>query len=378
VGRGATPARTSTSGADTAHTVYRSTDGGKTWSTIPGAPTGYIAHKGVLDPENHALYLATSDTGGPYDGGRGEVWKFDTEAGTWTDISPIPSASEDDYFGYSGLTIARQNPDTIMVVSQISWWPDILIFRSTDGGATWTRIWDWASYPERSMRYTLDISSVPWLTFGANPAPPETAPKLGWMTESFEIDPFDSDRMMYGRCDNLRLHRLTSWDSGGKFTIEPMAFGLEDTAVLDLTDPPSGASLVSGLGDIGGFRHDDLTRVPSMMFTAPVFTSTTSLDYAERDPAIMVRAGNFTDSDRPTSPRGLLHRRRQELVTRGPSPVGVNNGGTIAAAADGSRFVWAPGDSGFRSTTPSATATAGRRHRASRRTRWWSPTGLTR
>src|SRR4051794_12313658 len=38
--------------ADKDNTVYRSADGGSTWSRIAGQPTGYIAHKGVLDPAN--------------------------------------------------------------------------------------------------------------------------------------------------------------------------------------------------------------------------------------------------------------------------------------------------------------------------------------
>ncbi len=49
--------------------------------------------------------------------------------------------------------------------------------------------------------------------------------------------------------------------------------------------------MLSALGDIGGFRHTDLTKVPSMMFTQPNFTSTTSLDFAESDPDTVVRVG---------------------------------------------------------------------------------------
>jgi xyloglucan-specific exo-beta-1,4-glucanase len=329
--------------ADKENTVYRSVNGGATWERVAGQPTGYLAHKGVLDPVNHVLYIATSDTGGPYDGAKGDVWKYSTTTGAWTQISPIPSSSSDDYFGYSGLTIDRQNPGTIMVATQISWWPDVIFFRSTDGGATWTRVWDWTSYPNRSFRYTMDISSSPWLDFGANPQPPEVTPKLGWMTESLEIDPFNSNRMMYGTGATIYgTTNLTNWDNGTQFTIRPMAAGLEETAVLDLISPPSGAPLVSGLGDIGGFRHDSLTTVPSKMFTSPVFTTTTSLDYAENNTSVMVRAGNFTDADRPNDSHVAFSTDGGANWFQGTEPGGINEGGTVAVAADGSRFVWAP------------------------------------
>ncbi|PZF86806.1 WD40/YVTN/BNR-like repeat-containing protein, partial [Micromonospora endophytica] len=333
--------------ADKQNPVYRSTNGGSTWERIPGQPTGYLAHKGVVDHVGGHLYIATSDTGGPYDGGKGDVWKFTRSTGTWTRISPIPSSSSDASFGYSGLTIDRQRPNTLMVATQISWWPDAIFWRSTDGGATWSRIWDWGSYPERVKKYQLDISSVPWLTFGANPQPPEETPKLGWMNESVEIDPHDSNRFMYGTGATIYGSTdLTRWDSGGTITIRPMVKGLEETAVLDLISPPSGAPLVSALGDIGGFRHTDLDAVPPKLFTQPVFTSTTSLDYAEANPSVMVRAGNFTDADRPNDSHVAFSTDGGANWFQGTEPGGINNGGTVAAAADGSRFVWAPGDAG--------------------------------
>src|SRR5689334_5794976 len=334
--------------ADKQNTVYRTTNGGTSWERLAGQPTGYIAHKGVLDTAGGFLYIATSDTGGPYDGAKGDVWKYNTATGAWTQISPIPSSSADDYFGYSGLTIDRQHPNTIMVATQISWWPDAIFFRSTDGGATWTRIWDFTSYPSRSFRYKMDISSAPWLTFGTNPQPPEVTPKLGWMNESLEIDPFNSNRMMYGTGATIYgTTDLTTWDSGGQITIKPMVAGLEETAVLDLMSPPTGAPLISALGDIAGFRHTSLDTVPSAMFTAPNFASTTSIDYAETNPSGMVRAGNFTDSDRPNDAHAAFSTDGGANWFQGTEPGGVNNGGTIAAAADGSRFVWAPGDSGI-------------------------------
>jgi hypothetical protein len=331
--------------ADKDNAVYRSTDAGATWQRLPGQPTGYLAHKGVLDAKNGHLYLAYSDTGGPYDGGKGRLWRYTTATGTWTDISPVAEA--DTYFGFSGLTVDRQKPGTVMATAYSSWWPDTQIFRSTDSGATWTKAWDYSSYPTRENRYTMDVSSSPWLTWGANPSPPEQSPKLGWMTESLEIDPFDSDRMMYGTGATIYgTENLTNWDSGAKFAIKPMVQGLEETAVNDLASPPSGAPLLSALGDIGGFRHTDLTKVPSMMFTQPNFTSTTSLDFAETKPDTVVRVGNLD-----SGPHIAFSTDNGANWFGGTDPAGVSGGGTVAAAADGSRFVWSPQGAGVHHTT---------------------------
>ncbi|GGR75201.1 MULTISPECIES: cellulose binding domain-containing protein [Streptomyces] len=339
--------------ADKDNAVYRSTDAGVTWTRLAGQPTGYLAHKGVLDAVNGYLYLAYSDTGGPYDGGKGRLYRYATATGAWTDISPVAEA--DTYYGFSGLTVDRQHPSTLMATAYSSWWPDTQLFRSTDSGATWTKAWDYTSYPNRSDRYTMDVSSSPWLTFGANPSPPEQTPKLGWMTEALEIDPFDSARMMFGTGATIYgTEDLTKWDSGGQFSLKPMVRGLEETAVNDLAAPPSGgARLFSALGDIGGFRHTDLTSVPSMMYTSPTFTSTTSLDFAESNPDTVVRVG-----DLDSGPHIAFSTDNGATWFAGQDPSGVSGGGTVAAAADGSRFVWSPAGTGVRHTTGFGTSWA--------------------
>jgi photosystem II stability/assembly factor-like uncharacterized protein len=341
--------------ADLENTVYRSADAGQTWERVPGQPTGFIAHKGVLDTTNDYLYIATSDNGGPFGGSAGDVWRLDTASGDWTRISPMPSddSNGDNFFGYSGLSVDRQDPDTIMVTGYSSWWPDTMIFRSTDNGDSWTPVWEWNGFPDRTFRYTQDISDVPWLTFGVGSQPPVTSPKLGWMTESLEIDPHDSDRMMYGTGATIYgTTNLTDWDTGGRVAIRPMVAGLEETAALDLISPPEGAPLISALGDIGGFRHDDLDTVPSQIFTQPIFINTTSIDYAELTPSFVVRVGNVDTEGSPSVTRaGFSRDGGQSWWQASSEPGGVTGGGTVAAAADGSRVVWSPEGAGVHVST---------------------------
>jgi xyloglucan-specific exo-beta-1,4-glucanase len=59
--------------ADLQNTVYRTTNGGTTWERVAGQPTGFMAHKGVLDTVGGFLYITTSNKGGPYDGEKGDV-----------------------------------------------------------------------------------------------------------------------------------------------------------------------------------------------------------------------------------------------------------------------------------------------------------------
>lgn len=330
--------------ADKQNGIYRSSDAGATWERVANQPVGYLPQKGVLEPVHGFLYIATSDTGGPYDGSKGDVWELATADGTWTQISPIPSSSPDAYFGYSGLTVDRQNPKVLMVATQVSWWPDGQFFRSTDGGASWTRAWEFTSYPNRSFRYTMDISEVPWLTFGANPQPPEVTPKLGWMTQAVEIDPFNSNRFMYGTGATLYgSNNLLNWDKpDGQITIRPMVKGLEETAVLDLVSPPVGAPLLSAMYDVAGFRHDDLKQVPAMMHISPNLGGNSSIDFAELNPAVMARVGQIDKTANPNVNRIGVSADGGHNWYQGQEPAGGAGSGVIAVAADASSFVWSP------------------------------------
>jgi xyloglucan-specific exo-beta-1,4-glucanase len=332
--------------ADTGNCIYRSTDGGTTWAALSGQPQGFLPHHGILG-SNGLLYVTYSNTQGPYDGNKGDVYKYNTATGAWTQISPVASSSSDDYYGYGGLAVDAQNPDTIVVTTLNSWWPDAIIFRSTDAGATWSRIWEWAGYPLRTLHYALDISNAPWLNFGnVNPEDPVPAVKLGWMIGDIEIDPFNSDRMFYGTGATIYgTTNLTAWDNGGTVKIASMAMGVEEASVQDLISPPSGANLYSALGDIGGFRHDDLTKSPAKMYAVPYAGTYHSIDYAELKPDFMVRVGVGKSAEGIKS-AAFSYDSGLSWSAGNSDIAGLTGGGTVAAAADAGAVVWAPTGAG--------------------------------
>jgi len=347
--------------ADPANSLWHSTDGGQTWSPVVGQPTGLMPHHGKL-ASNGMLYLSYNNNAGPYDGSAGDLWKYDTTAAAWTRITP-PAPALNSGYGFGGLSVDAQNPNTLVVAALNNWWPDVELFRSLDGGNNWSQIWtiNWGnSWPNvLAPHYTLDYASVaPWLTFGATPATcdssassnaqcPTPTPKLGWMVGSLEIDPFDSNHMLYGTGATMfGTDNLTAWDSGGIVNIDVAAVGIEETAVQDLISPPAGtAHLISAVGDVGGFTHNDLTK-PSVMDANPVFTSGTSLDYAELSPNFIVRVGNGGTNGQNIA----FSSDGGQTWTPPASQPGGASGGTVAAAADASRVLWSSGSGIFFST----------------------------
>ncbi|UWZ84397.1 WD40/YVTN/BNR-like repeat-containing protein [Occallatibacter riparius] len=339
--------------ADPASSLWQSNDGGQTWTAVAGQPTGLMPHHGKLSSTG-VLYLSYNNNAGPYDGSAGDVWKYDTGSQVWSRITP-PTSPLSGGYGFGGLSVDAKNPNAVVVASLNQWWPDVQFFRTLDGGNNWSLIWNanWSNpWPIiMAPNYSIDISAAPWLTFGRTPATctsatssnsscPAPTPNVGWMVDALEIDPFNSNHMLYGTGATMYgIDNLTAWDNGGKVGIYVAANGIEETSVLDLISPPAGpAHLISEVGDIGGFTHNDLTK-PSVMDSNPVFTAGTSADFAELNPSFVVRvgAGGTNNENIAFSSDG-----GQTWVPANSQPGGAS-AGTVAAAADGSRVVWSCG-----------------------------------
>lgn len=330
--------------ADSKNSIYKSTDGGATWAPLAGQPTlGDYPHHSVLASDGN-MYITYSDTAGPYDGAKGDVWKYNTKTSVWTKITPVDrNDSSNSWWGYGGLTVDTQNPNTLMVTTLNSWWPDGNIFRSTDGGTTWTRAWDFDGYPTRKDRYKINYASVaPWLNWGTNATAPEETPKLGWMMGDIEIDPFNSNNMLYGTGATLYgSNDLTNWDKNITFNIDVKAEGIEEAAVQAVVSPTKGPELYSGMYDIGGFTHTDVNVAPKMLVT-PTLGAATGIDYAEGVPNFVVRAGSGSEKTATSKYVGFSYDSGSNWFTGGGALDAKN--GMIAVNYSGTAVVWSPSE----------------------------------
>ena len=324
-GHGGTPTRTIFVGAatDTGTSLYESTDAGTTWQAVPGAPAGLMPQHGVLAADG-TLYVDYSDQPGPNGMTNGAVWKYDPASGAWTNITPeVPGAGGNPTLGYGGLAVDPEHPGTVMVATNDRWFPVDDIFRSTDAGATWESV---------SATATLDISASPFLAWGA-------APKFGWWIASVAIDPFDPGHVVYGTgATAFGSNDVTNADHGGTtHWSSAAATGIEETAVNDLVVPAAGpCRLLSAVGDLGGFCHSTLSHSPATGMIEPILGSGTSIGEAGAAPLDVAEVG-WSGGDWSTDGGATW--------TAMKLPPGSSAGaGVTAVSANGSTVLWAPAD----------------------------------
>jgi len=300
--------------------LYRSTDGGVTWRAVADQPVG-LRPNHLIRAADGTLYLSYGKEPGPNTMTDGAVWKFNPPKGIWKDITPLKPAHADQSFGYGAVAVDAQHPATVVAATFAHWKPHDEIFRSTNGGANWMPLLSRAVWDHAAAPYTQNA-------------------KPHWMGD-LEINPFNPDQMLfvtgYGiwSCDNV-----TAADAGRPTRWKFLDNGLEETVPLALLSPPEGAHLLSGVGDIDGFRHDDLNVSPARgAFDGPRYSNTEDMALAGKNPRVIVRTG----TGRSDAVRAAISTNGGETWSAlGREPANSAGAGSIAVSADGKTIVWTP------------------------------------
>ncbi len=308
--------------AKTDGTLYASTDAGAAWTLVPKQPTGLMASHAEFDSKG-ILYLSYGSDVGPNDVVDGAVWKYDPKQSDFTNITPAVPQKAGDRFGYGGLSVDAAHPGTLMVTTIDRWTKGDEIYRTADSGKTWKAIAPKAVRDDAGARYLYWDRDKPSAT--------------GWMGD-IAIDPFDTGHVMYVTGQGV----WSSEDADAADSDKPTHWifsdrGLEETVVAGLVSPPAGPPLLSVVGDLGGFRHDDVDA-PSAggMFHNPIFGSGTGLDVAWLKPEVVARVG-YSDSKK----NGAYSLDGGATWTPFPTNPPGKGAGAIAVSADGATFLWA-------------------------------------
>ncbi|MEN8251430.1 MAG: glycosyl hydrolase, partial [Bacteroidota bacterium] len=136
--------------------VYRSKDGGKTWEKILFANADAGAVDLTFDPNNPRILFASTWNvrRTPYSlssGGEGSaLWKSTDGGDTWTDITEnkgLPKGT----IGIIGVTVSPVNSQRVWTIIENK---DGGVFRSDDGGKTWRKINSERKLRQRAWYYT--------------------------------------------------------------------------------------------------------------------------------------------------------------------------------------------------------------------------------
>ena len=309
--------------ANLSSSLYRSTDGGSTWTAVPTPVAGaFIAH--MVRAADGLFYVVFTGTSGPGSTGPASVYKFD--GSIWTHLKDAPSQQA----GFGGLSVQGSGVSTKITVGVTNTWGaysgQTILYRSADSGSSWTEI----GYSGGNASHTIA------------PGGPPSAQYWGWI-DNAQIDPANADHVSYVFGGGI-------WSTSNAFSSPTPTWtfdtdGLEETVSLSLTAPPPGASyvLASGEGDVGSYIHTSLTSSPTR---EPVTSAAvgggsngTGIDIAWNNPAFVVTVGTVNSAS-----VGSYSADSGATWTAFPTlpPVATNSGdeSNVAVSADGANVVW--------------------------------------
>jgi photosystem II stability/assembly factor-like uncharacterized protein len=206
--------------------LFRSTDGGKTWTNTKfvDEDTGFVDV--AMDPESpQTLYAASYQRRrapfGYNGGGPGSaLWKTTDGGESWTKLTEgLPTEGD---IGRIGVAVYRRDPRIVYALVEHA--KQGGIYRSDDKGATWRKMSDTNPRPSYYSQVHVDPSNDQrvWVLGaplflsedGGKTFRQDVGQKIHGDYHAFWIDPADSNHMMAGTDGGLHItyDRARSWD----------------------------------------------------------------------------------------------------------------------------------------------------------------------
>ena len=240
--------------------LYKSTNGGTTWTQVSVPVAGYhIPH--MVRAADGMFYVVFTKDAGPGAGGPGRLYKFD--GSNWTLLkSEDPSGGTN--FGLGGVSVSGSGATTRIALGVTNSWGNWsgqqIVQLSDDAGRTWREI-------EATM-------------------PGEIA--SGWV-DDVEIDPSNRDHILHvhggGIVETKNASSATpTW--AGNIT------GIEETATQAIATPPAGAPYVfiNSAGDVGTWVDTNLSTKPTLN-PGLGWSNGIAADMAWSDPSYIAASG---------------------------------------------------------------------------------------
>jgi photosystem II stability/assembly factor-like uncharacterized protein len=233
--------------------VYLSEDAGETWSKMQGEETPRSPKRMALSADKKILY-ATDNAG---------LYRY--KAGAWKNVTPGNAAE------YSGVDTDPNDPETAYAIRINDDDGGVYrghVFRTTDGGDTWTDLF----YSRE------EVHTVPW--YPANYYCAASA--------DLKVNPHAPEQVWL--CDWYGVWKTLDVNQQPKQAWINDIRGIEEMVAYTAISPSKGAPLIVGNGDNDGARWEKNVKDYPRRITDGIWAQDTNgLDFCEEDPNLIVR-----------------------------------------------------------------------------------------